>query len=267
MMYLNIIWSRLKKIRLTEILSIAIVVFILLFLQQCNKNSILEQDLRITKQNELALLDSVRVIKNKWGEEIFLKNVFIANGKELKRLNAELAEDLKRAKGKVVYIQNTKTVIEHDTLFLTNTITQFPDGTTRLNWSYDTVYNAYNSRSLSGFSEFVIDTNGFTIDKGTQITKDQIHIKLTTGITELKGSYQIFVKSDYPGLTIDSLDGAIVDKKKFAGSNNESSFVFGPYIGIGVGYDPLNKSFGPTINAGVGVTFNLNKQIKRLIKK
>jgi hypothetical protein len=247
-------------------MAIAIVVLVIFLMQQCNSNSNLKQDSRISKQNELALTDSVRSVKNRWGEEIYLKNVFVANEKELKRLNAELAEDLKRAKGKVVYIQNTKTVIEHDTLFLKNTITQFSDGTTRLSWTHDTIYDAYNSRSLAGFSEFIMDSVGVT-DKGTQITKDQIRIKLTTGLTELKGSYQIFVKSDYPGFTIDSLDGAIVDKKKFAGSSNESSFVFGPYLGVSAGYDPLNRSFGPTINVGVGVMFNLNKQIKRLIKK
>jgi hypothetical protein len=200
MINLNSIWSRLKKLRPTEIMAIAIVVLVIFLMQQCNSNSNLKQDSRISKQNELALIDSVRSVKNRWGEEIYLKNVFVANEKELKRLNAELAEDLKRAKGKVVYIQNTKTVIEHDTLFLTNTITQFSDGTTRLSWTHDTIYDAYNSRSLAGFSEFIMDSVGVT-DKGTQITKDQIRIRtrnlqflrqgieITANLLEVRGGH------------------------------------------------------------------------------
>jgi hypothetical protein len=257
-----------KNIRLTEILAIGFVVFFLLFLQQCNRSSELKQDLRIAGQNQLALNDSIRTIKNKWGEEISLKNVLVGNQKELRDLNANLAEELKRLKGDVLYVQRMVGKIKSDTVYLTNTITEYPDGTKRLSWEHDTAFNQFNGRSLAGYSQFAIDTiTGRIIDKGTVITKDEIRLKLTTGLTELDDSYQIFVKTDYPGLTFDQLDGAIVDKKKFAGSSNESSWVVGPYFGIGGGFDPMNRTFGPNISVGFGVTYNLNKQVKRLFKK
>ena len=260
--------NSIKNLRLTEILSIGFVIVLLLFLQQCNRTSELKQDLRIAGQNQLALNDSIRTVKNKWGEEISLKNVLVGNQKELKDLNIDLANELKRLEGDVIYLQRMVGKIEGDTIWITNTITEYPDGTKRLTWAYDTTYNENNGRSIEGYSQFVIDSiNGRIFDKGTVITKDEIRIKLTTGLTELNDSYQIFVKTDYPGLKFDQLDGAIVDKKKFAGSSNESSWVFGPYLGVGAGYDPYNRTIGPNISVGLGVTYNLNKQIKRLFKK
>lgn len=265
---MNMIWNKLKDLKLTEILSIGFVIFLLLFLQQCNQTSELKQDLRLANQNQLALNDSVRTIKNRWGEEISVKNVLFANQKELKDLNSSLAEELKRLKGDILYVQTMVGKIKKDTLWLTNTVTEYPDGTKRLSWEYDTIYNPNNGRLLAGYSQFAIDTiTGRIIDKGTVITKDEIRLKLTTGLTELNDSYQIFVKTDYPGLKFDQLDGAIIDKKKFAGSSNESSWVVGPQFGVGMGYDPMNRTLGPNVSVGLGVTYNINKQVKRLFKK
>jgi hypothetical protein len=266
--FANTALNKIRSMRTTELLAVGFVIVLLLLLQQCNKSSNLKEDLRMADQNRLALTDSVRTIKNKWGEEITVKNVLVANAKELKELNTELSKELKKISGDVVYLQRMVGKIKNDTIRITNTVTEYPDGTKQLAWDYDTTYTQFDGRSLAGYSRFVIDTvTGKIIDRGTVITKDEIRIKLTTGLTELDDSYQIFVKTDYPGLKFDQLDGSIVDKKKFAGSSNESSWVFGPYIGAGVGYDPHNRVFGPSINVGVGVMFNINKQIKRLFKK
>jgi hypothetical protein len=257
-----------KNLRITEILSIGFVIFLLLFLQQCNRTSELKQDLRLANQNQLALNDSIRIIKNQWGEEIAVKNVLFANQKELKDLNSDLFNDLKKLKGDVLYVQKMVGRIKRDTLYLTNTVTEYPDGTKKLSWEYDTLYDINNGRLLAGYSQFSVDTsNGQITDKGTVITKDEIRLKLTTGITELNDSYQIFVKTDYPGLKFDQLDGAIIDKKKFVGSSNESSWVIGPQFGIGMGYNPSNGTFGPSITVSLGATYNINKQVKRLFKK
>lgn len=258
----------LKNLRLTEILAIGFVIILLLFLHQCNRTSNLREDLRISNQNSLSLTDSVRTIKNRWGEEITVKNVLVANAKELKELNLELAKELKKIAGDVVYLQRMVGKIKSDTIRITNTITEYPDGTKELAWNYDTAYTQFDGRSLGGYSRFVIDTaTGKIIDRGTVITKDEIRIKLITGLTELDNSYQIFVKTDYPGLKFDQLDGSIVDKKKFAGSSNESSWVFGPFLGVGMGYDPQSRILTPNASVGLGLTYNLNKQVKRIFKK
>jgi hypothetical protein len=258
----------LKKIRITEVVSIGFVVFFLLFLQQCNQTSKLKSDLKIAAQNQLALDDSIRIIRNKWGEEITIKNVLIGNQRELKELNLSLVEELKRLKGDVIFLQRMVSKIKSDTVWVTNTVTEYPDGMKRLSWDYDTTYNENNGRSLGGYSQFQIDlANGRIIDRGTVITKDEIRLKLTTGLTELDDSYQIFVKSDYPGLTINQLDGAIVDKKKFNSESNESSWVVGPQFGVGLGYSPNTRTIGPNVSVGIGITYNLNKEIKRIFKK
>jgi hypothetical protein len=257
-----------KNLKLTEILSIGFVVFLLLFLQQCNRNERLKIDLQLADQNRLALTDSVRTIKNRWGEEISLKSVMVANGKELRDMNSDLAQEIKRISGDVTYLQRMVGRIKSDTIEIDNVITEYPNGIRRLSWQFDTTYNENNGRSLAGYSEFSIDSlDGRILDRGTVITTDEIKLKLITGLTELDDSYQIFVKTDYPGLRFDQLDGSIIDKKKFVGSLNESSWVIGPYIGIGAGINTKSREIGPTISGGIGITYNLNKQVKNIFRR
>jgi hypothetical protein len=258
--------NSIKNLKLTEILAIGFVVIFLILLQQCNMNAKLKTDLQLADQNRLSLTDSVRTIKNRQGEEISLKAVMVANGKELRELNADLAKELKKISGDVTYLQRIVGRIKSDTVEVENRITEYPNGIKRLTWEYDTSYNENDGRSLSGHSEFLIDSmSGRIIDKGTTITQDEIRLKLITGLTELEDSYQIFVRTDYPGLQFDQIDGSIIDKKKFAGSLNESSWVVGPFVGVGLRTN--EKTILPIFTGGVGVTYNLNKQAKNIFRR
>ena len=62
-----------KKLNLNTILFVALVVMALLLFRQCNNTQNLKDDLAVANQNQIALNDSVRVIKNKWGQDIYLK--------------------------------------------------------------------------------------------------------------------------------------------------------------------------------------------------
>ena len=257
-----------KLPNLNQILIVSLVIITLLFLRQCNQTQSLKDEARISAQNALALTDSVRTITNKWGEEIHLKNVLVASEKELKDLNRELYEDVKKLEGKVKIAQSATAVIKTEPIYLINTVTKYPDGVNRLTWSFDTTYNENNSKLIKGYTQFKIDTIGNILDRGTVITNDEMRIKLMTGLTELDGSYQIFVKTDYPGIKFDNIEGAILDKKIFnKASTNESSWVFGPYIGAGFGFNPRTMTVGPNVSIGLGLTFNVNKQVKRLFGK
>ena len=252
-----------KKLKLNQILMIGFVIVLLLFLRQCSVTDGLKDDLLIAGQNEKALNDSVRVTTNKLGEQIFLKNTFIADGKKLKELNAELYKEVKNLKGDVKIITTANTEIKSDPIYLTNTITKYADGVVNIGWKYDSIFSKGNYRKLAGISKIQYDSTN-VLDKGTTITQDEIGISVTTGLVKLDGSYQIFVKSNYPGMTISDIQGSILDKNMI--QSDESSWVFGPYVGVGVGVDPVNKTIGPNVSFGLGITYNLNKKIKRLFK-
>jgi hypothetical protein len=252
---------------LNSILIVSLVIVVLLFLKQCSDNSKYEQQLVINKQNELALKDSVRTIKTKYGTEISLKNVLIADRKNLMELNSGLAKDLKKLEGNVLYIASTVAEIKSkEPIIINNKVKEYPDGTRELSWAYHKDFDEFNSKTLEGNSKFSIDTTSnkfLIIDKGTTISKDEMKIKLTTGLTELDNSYQIYVTTNYPGVKFDKIDGAILDKNRFL-KKVEPTFTFGPTLNVGWGINPLNQTHGPQITIGVGATLNVNKIIKSI---
>jgi len=256
------------KANLNTIFVIAIAVLAFLLLKQCNKVQDLKLENKVGVQNIIALNDSIRTVTNKWNEEIALKNVYITSGNELEDINKKLSNKIKKLEGDVLYASNIISSIKADTIIMENEVIRYPDGTNQLTWSYNKDFGNGNSRFLDGNTRFSIDTlnNDFNIlDKGTSITRDITNISLLTGLTELDESYQIFVKTDYPGITFSSIEGAILDKKRFL-KQTQPSWVFGPSVYIGVGVDPKNATAGPQIGLGISATFNLNKYLNNIFK-
>ena len=117
-----------KTPSLNQILIGALIIFALFAAKQCSDNANLKQQAIVDKQNQLALTDSVRTIKTKYGNEISLKNVLIADRRNLKELNAELAKDLKKLEGNVLYIASTVASIKsQEPIVVSNTIKEYPD--------------------------------------------------------------------------------------------------------------------------------------------
>jgi predicted RND superfamily exporter protein len=165
----------------------------------------------INSQNLAASRDSTRTYVNKWGEEVTVKNILIADKEDLKKINKNLFEDVKRLEGKVKYISNIVTEIKNsEPIVITNTIRELPDGTKELAWNYKKDFDSTNSRILEGNSKFSIDTTKGKleiIDRGTTISRDEMKMKITTGLTESDSTYQIYVKTDYPGVKFTKIEG------------------------------------------------------------
>lgn len=257
-----------KKFNLNTVFVIAIAILAFLLLKQCNKVQDLKLENKVGVQNIIALNDSIRIVKNKWDEEITLKNVYITSEKDLKNINRNLSEKIKSLEGEVLYASNIISSIKTDTVFIENEVIRYPDGTNQLSWSYNKDYGNGNSRFLDGNSKFSIDLtdSSFSIlDKGTSITRDITNLSILTGLTELEDTYQIYVKTDYPGITFSSIEGAILDKKRFL-KQTQPNWIFGPSIYIGIGADPKNGTAGPQIGLGISATFNLNKYLNNIFK-
>lgn len=255
-------------INFKNILLLCVLVLTLLLFRQCGLNDDLKFSNAVFQQNQVALRDTVRLIKNKNEENVFIKNTLISDKKELKDLNESLYKEVDKLQGKVLYISNVKATVITDTVFIENEINT--DTNTNLNslsWEYYKAYNENNSRFIKGQSRFMIDTSDLTIiDKGTIISEDKMNISLTTGLNELDESFQIFVKTDYPGITFSNIDGAILDKKRFM-KQTQPSWIFGPSVYVGLGVDPLNRTAGPQVGIGLSATFNLNKVFNNIFNK
>jgi len=252
----------LKKINLNTLLIIGLVIFALLYLRQCDRTSNLSDEVKINSMNQKAISDSVRVEKDKNGILVFEKSTLVASKKELKELNSNLYNEVKELKDNPkIIIKNTLTVI-HDTIKTLTYITNYPDGSIGLRWNYDSTFSEGNFQKLAGETRFKYVGDSLDVI-GTSINRNEFGMSVITGLKKGDDTYEIFVKSSYPGFEILNIEGAIIDKSMI--STDESSWVVGPNIGYGIALSP-SGSINHGIVIGVGVTYNMNKKIKKIFR-
>lgn len=243
---------------------LGIAILVLLLMKQCNSNRDLKNQIDINNHNIDALNDTVRVEKDKLNREVYVKRTLLATNKNLEGLNSSLSSEVKSLKGKVIYLQSSKTKIEVDTQYIDNYITVYPDNKYSLDWKFDTTYSEGNYRRFSGNSFFRIEKDTDSIIPGkTRINHDEMGFSFITGLREKDKSLEIFVTPKYPGMKVTEIEGAVIDpsksvllKKMFP----EKRWGIGPQIGIGIGggYN-INgtPAFGPMIYFGLGANYSL----------
>jgi hypothetical protein len=248
-------WFNTDKQRNTLLIMLIGMSIILFFsLRSCSTN---KNDLQISNQNNKALSDSVRVSKNKVGQLEASKNVLITEKNGLKELNADLASELKKEKGRVYELNKFILGIKNkpgDTIKITNTVIIYPNGEYGLAWHHDTIYSANNSRNIIGVSKFRLK-DSTVIPTQTLITKDEINFSLVTGLREKGDNLEIFIRSDYPGFNALNIDGAIIDPKKNPVFNKyvvQKKWGVGPYLGVGIG-----SNLKPSLQIGIGIHYSL----------
>jgi hypothetical protein len=248
------------------ILLAAIAILILLLFKQCDSNSDLKSKLDIQNANLDALKDSVRVQKNKAGEETYVIKTLLTDKNSLAQLNKGLKEELDKQKGKVIFIDRVVTETVVDTHYVDNYLTSYGNNKFSLDWKYDSIFSPNNYRKFSGNSFFTVDTiNNKVIPGSTRINQDELGFSFVTGLREKDKALEIFVTPKYPGMKITKIEGAIIDpaksdvlKKMFP----DKKFSAGPYVGVGIGSgyglngQPVTGAF---FNIGVGIQYSIIK--------
>jgi hypothetical protein len=244
-------------------LIIVIALIIILLLHRCGPSTSV---VNTGKQNVAALNDTIRYYKTKNGQLVYEKLALISENGDLKKLNAKLADDIKYLKDHPIVVIRTEIIIKHDTIevpvYITNPVWNEDGSVTRdLKWKYEKDFGKGNSRKLSGEIKVTVDTAMNLTSTPVHITDDEFSIAITTGITENKDKLlEIFVKSDYPGFKIKSLDGALIDPKKsdvlkkyFPPKRWALGFNagFGPYV------DPFNRRIGMGAQLGISLQYNI----------
>lgn len=258
-------WVRANPYKI--VVTILAAILLLLLLQQCRENSraaeIYKKKEAVAEQNIAALNDSLRETKTKEGKPEFDKlSLLVQDVKDLKKLNEDLANEVKITKGKVASIAKISAKVVHDTTYLdASTVVDEENIVTTFN--KDTTYSPGNSRSVNGYTQYEPQT-GLS---WAAITKDSVNISFVTGIKGLdKGKPEIFIRSDYPGFLPSSIEGAVLDPNLFKPKTKQRLIT----IGLNIGYTPItysllkqNFSFDPTrFGASLGVNINLNRLLK-----
>jgi len=218
-------------------LIMALVIAILLGIQQCNNNKILKNEIA---QNEYALRDTIRIMNNKLNELFFTKSITISNLNDLKRFNDELYKEVKKMKGDIAEIAKIKMKIQYIEKPINSTLTKYFDNTYHIDWA-DTVKNYKDFyRELIGTSIFKLDTSKEKIEPiniGTKIIKDFTSIDLMTGIwkNDISGKWEIFVRNSNPNIKF-QLNGHIIQDEieQISSKYKPLKWHIGFYTGVGV---------------------------------
>ena len=244
-------------------LTIVIAIIIILLMRRCSTS---DGDINTLRQNVFALNDSIRTYKTKTGSLVYEKGALISENGNLKNLNKGLSDEVKYLKDNPIVIIKTKIVVKHDTIEIPVYISApvyNQDGSisSELKWNYDKDFGNGNSRKLSGKIDITIDTSMNLTSTPVHITDDEFSIAISTGLTENKdGLLEIFVKSDYPGFSVSSLDGALIDPKKSEVLKKyfpPKRWALGVYGGFGPYIDPFNAKIGMGVQLGIGLQYNL----------
>jgi hypothetical protein len=218
------------------------------------------------QQNVFALNDSIRTYKTKNGDLVYEKGALISENGSLKTLNKDLANEVQYLKDHPIVIIKTKIVIKHDTIevpvYIGNPIWNEDGSVTReLKWNYEKDFGKGNSRKLAGKLNVTVDTTMNLTSAPVHITDDEFSLAITTGLTENKdGLLEIFVKSDYPGFSVSSMDGALIDPKKSDVLKKyfpPKKWALGVYGGFGPYVDPFSARVGLGVHIGIGLQYNI----------
>lgn len=258
------------KVSIDIVLYGAIAVLSLLFLRECGQNSDLRKEAERQSQNANALMDTVKIVVNRAGEEQAERLTLIATTEELKTYNQSLYNELQKQRGQVMQLVSTTASINSQVKGIQTTLDQDPEMPTppgekwpksyRLNWSFDSTYSVGNYHRIKGFSRLRVLNDSTFVPGLTDITENESGFKLITGLKKEGGDYKIFVKSDHPGFKVSDIEGAVIPSKGnplFPQKRNWGlGITFGPTLSVG------GSVTMPAPFIGLGVCFGLQYNIK-----
>jgi len=249
---------------------ILVVVLILIGAGQCKRIVDLNRDIDHHEQNQAALTDSLKFERQKNGELLVSIDGYIATEKELKSLNKKLWDEVQGQKGKVLVLTNTIVQMRQDSVDLAKKVDSLKVVIGKLTQNGD-LYTAPWSiaRGYGGQNYFKVA--GATVVQ--VLNKDPIEMRHdTTYLTEFVNSIdvtyghkiedkklRVFIQSDYPGFTVKSMEGVLLDPSDWPNIVQPekrhwfTGFGIGPNISMG--WDFLNSQ--PSLIVGVGVHYNI----------
>ena len=264
---LKAIFEVIKK-NITIISVVAVMILLFLFLNQCNTTRRLKNEIKTeaqkTAQNLAALTDSIKIYKNRAGQDSYSKPIAEMSPDEIKKYFPDLYQRMKNELGEVKVIWRTR--IEYrDTGSVKNGIVQLDTNKFSLNYNYYSKDSSLNIKSTNTFfaDAKLVDKekNKYSVVVSPGIsTINNISLKLgfTTGIKKEGTLYKIFITPDSKNIYITSLEGADVSNMINPPQSTTKKKRFG--ISIVANYGVIvgnNGKVGLGAGFGIGVSYSL----------
>jgi len=250
---------------------ILVVVLILIGVGECKRIVDLNHDIDQHEQNQAALTDSLKFERLKNGELLVSIDGYISTEKELKNINKKLWDEVQGQKGKVLVLTNTIIQMREDSAALAKKIDslhvvigklkQISEDKYLAPWSIARGYSPGNYFKVQGSTVIqVLSKDPFEMRHDTTYLTEFVNsIDVTYGQKIENRKLRVFIQSDYPGFTVKSMEGVLIDPNDWPKDLQPdkrhwlSGFGVGPNISMG--WDFLNSQ--PSLIVGVGVHYNI----------
>jgi hypothetical protein len=261
------IWSFIKSKIFVALIIIGLIAFSAM---QCSRIRELKRQKTIDEQNEAALKDSVKTEKTKNGELQFSIASFIASEKQLKDLNKDLANRVKAMDGDVLFLTHTIVQLRQDSAMLAKYLVdkdkliekllKIDDHTYAAPWTLPFKYDSTNFDIFTGKTYIgVLNKDPLELAHiNTDMIKRTTQIDLTWGQEVVKGQLRVFVKSKYPGFTVKSMEGVLIDPADWPNVFKQPKRHWFQGFGVGpeatMGYNITTGKYGVVLGLGVHYT-------------
>lgn len=223
------------------IIGIVLAILIILLMRQCDATKRAENETVRIKNNQIALNDTIRNYKDKYGNSVG----------EIRGLTLtldEVRDSLEYEKGRppVTVIKWKTIIVDREVevpVVLTDSTMQIKSEKT---WGK-------SSRSL--FVEVPYKVDGTKLKTGNATFELKQDIWLSASLSKDEKSKEVFVqlKTDYPNVTFNKARGILIENPDIMNSTNSSSkktLGIGLQVGIGIG----NAGVAPYVGVGLNYT-------------
>ena len=253
----------LSKLSRTTIIFIVGAIFMLLFLQQCNRNASLKQrvetitmDSERNLNNYIAARDTIRAVITKNGDLISEIGSYEFDISNLNQEQEALINKYKKVLNLNRDLNNVNSLLSttiniKDSIIANNSISIVDSNTSKLTFTKFDDFGFGNTRDLHG--ELLITKLDTGFRYGDPLIRLSQTMKLSAAIEEVDGLTQLKISTRYPGITISDIENINLINNKLNQRNKKKA---GWSIGVGVGYGiNLNNnqviSTGPSIGVGL----------------
>jgi hypothetical protein len=228
-----------------------------------NKSSDFKYNYLKKERNIQSLKDTIIQEKNRFNEIYYTNNLLINDKEELQQLNNDLFVELEKQRGKIAYLQSSIFSISTkkpkiDTTYIIANSDKNPCDTSVnyvVSWDFSQTFDKDNFRILKGKTQFNIN-QGILGQAESFVEEDKINFNLITGIEKKNEDYQIFVKSNYPGLIPSQIEGSFIPQKDLCPPPKKLKYSFGPIVNIGIGSSLNSFNVMPYVGVGVGFHYS-----------
>jgi hypothetical protein len=238
---------------------------------QCSRIEELKRQRDISEQNDIAMRDSLKFERKKNGELEVSITAYVASVKDLKELNEDLWRRVKAQDGEVVFLNRVIMQLKQDSAQLANALDeknkviekllQIDENTYIAGWTLPFKYDSTNFDVFKGRT-YIKVTNKDPLELAhmdTELLNRLTQIDLTWGQEVVKGKLRVFVTSAYPGFTVKSMEGVMIDpndnayiKSLLKKKHWFQGFGVGPQVTMG--FNVTTGKYGLVLGGGLHYT-------------